>query len=131
MQFLAPLPQLNKRPDKPFVLTSRHEEIIKAVNSYRYMTALDITRLFYAPTSITHVREILHDLAGGSDFAHNSFLLRFPRPHSHAGNSQRIFILAHGAALIYKKYRALRLTGTCGHLTSRHFPTSIFSMLSA
>lgn len=93
MQLPAPRPQLNKKQSKPFVLTSRHDEIIRAVHDYRYVTATDITRLFYSPNSLKHVREILSRLSGGNDYVDRQYLFRFPLPHTHSGNAERIYTL--------------------------------------
>ena len=80
---------------KPFVLTPRMEEILKAIHFYRFMTAQDVTRLFYSPSSLRHVREILAPLAGGADFKPNQYLYRFQLPHITTGNRERIYTLGH------------------------------------
>jgi hypothetical protein len=73
---------------KPFILTKRHEEILKAIHFYRYMTAQDAARLFYSPSSLTHVREILASLSA------TQYLYRFQMPHSRQGNTEKIYTLA-------------------------------------
>src|SRR5438128_2017793 len=55
---LPPSP-LQKSRHKELVVTKRHDEILQAVHKLRYVTAWDMTRLFYTPSSINHVREIL------------------------------------------------------------------------
>ncbi len=69
------------------------EEIIQAVHFYRYVTAHDITRLFFASASITYVRELLHTLAGGGDHTPNQYLYRFPLPNIRVGNTEKIYTL--------------------------------------
>lgn len=78
---------------QPQLVTPQIEEILKAVHFYRYVTALDITHLFYSPTVLPYVRQRLTNLAGGRDFAGNQFLYRFPLPSTSAGNPQRIYTL--------------------------------------
>jgi hypothetical protein len=72
---------------KPFVLTHRFEEILKTIYFYRYMTAQDVARLLYSPTSLTHVREILASLASAE------YLYRFQMPHVKTGNTEKIYTL--------------------------------------
>lgn len=72
---------------KPFVLTRRMEEILKTLHFYRYMTAQDIVRLFFAPSSITYVREMLALLS------QHKYLYRFQLPHSGSGNTEMIYTL--------------------------------------
>src|SRR5437660_8094849 len=38
-------------------ISKRSEEMLHSIYQFRYVTALDMTRLFYTPTSINHVRE--------------------------------------------------------------------------
>ena len=83
-----------KRTERqPQLVTPQIEEILKAVHFYRYVTALDITHLFYSPTVLPYVRQRLTHLAGGRDFAGNQFLYRFPLPSTSAGNPQRVYTL--------------------------------------
>jgi hypothetical protein len=72
---------------KPFILTRRYEEILKAIHFYRYMTAQDAARLLFSPSSLTHVREILASLAA------NQYLYRFQMPHTTQGNTEKIYTL--------------------------------------
>jgi hypothetical protein len=60
------------------ILGKRGEEILKAVYLYRYMTALDVCSLLYAPASLPHVRRLLSELCGGGDFVEGEFLYRLP-----------------------------------------------------
>ena len=78
---------------QPQLVTPQIEEILKAVHFYRYVTALDITHLFYSPTVLPYVRQRLTNLAGGRDFTGNQFLYRFPLPSISAGNPQRVYTL--------------------------------------
>jgi hypothetical protein len=61
-------------------LSKRQEELLHAIHQLRYVTALDMTRLFYTQTSINHVREILSLLSGKNDYAERHYLYRFPIP---------------------------------------------------
>src|SRR4051794_30973929 len=79
------------RSKKPFILGKPHEEILKAVYFYRYMTALDVAYLLYSPKSLTHVREVLAALSGGEDFKTAHYLYRFRLPS--IGNSERVYTL--------------------------------------
>jgi protein involved in plasmid replication-relaxation len=78
---------------KPFILTSRLEEILRAIYFYRFMTSMDLSRLLYSPKSITYVRDILSSLAGGEDFKNGQFLYRFRLPSFSSGGGVRIFTL--------------------------------------
>jgi hypothetical protein len=78
---------------KPFILTSRLEEILRAIYFYRFMTSMDLARLLYSPKSITYVRDILSSLAGGEDFKNGQFLYRFRLPSFSSGGGVRIFTL--------------------------------------
>jgi hypothetical protein len=78
---------------KPFILTSRLEEILRAIYFYRFMTSMDLACLLYSPKSITYVRDILSSLAGGEDFKNGQFLYRFRLPSFSSGGGVRIFTL--------------------------------------
>src|SRR2546425_13295537 len=69
---------LQKPIHRELVLTKRYEEILEKVHQLRYVTAWDISRMFYTPSSINHVREILSLLAGNKDYAERHYLFRFP-----------------------------------------------------
>lgn len=58
----------------------------------RYMTALDVAQLLYSPSSLTYVRSLLSELAGGTDFKTNQYLYRFKLP-STSTSSTRIYTL--------------------------------------
>jgi Replication-relaxation len=87
--FMNTLKPKNRRP---FIITKPIEAILRAIHFYRYMTAQDVTRLLYSPSSLTHVREILASLAGGADFKANQYLYRFQLSNVSTG-STRIFTL--------------------------------------
>ena len=78
---------------KPVILHKRVEEILKTISFYRYMTALDVTRLLYSPGSLRYVRSLLSQLSGGADFVNNQYLYRFRLPSVSTGNSERIYTL--------------------------------------
>lgn len=82
-----------KTQTKPFILTPRHEEILKTIHFYRYMTAMDVTRRLYSPASLTYVRSLLSSLAGGKDFATHQYLYRFQLPSTSAGGKEKIYTL--------------------------------------
>jgi hypothetical protein len=89
-------PALLGSGNKPFVLTSRDEEILRAVAYYRYMTAPDITRLlgFAYPASLKYVGKMLARLSGGTDYQEKAYLYRFPMPNVRVGNTERIYTLS-------------------------------------
>lgn len=74
-------------------LGKREEEILKAVYVYRFMTAIDVCRLLYSPSSLPHVRKLLSELAGGKDYGENSYLYRVPLQEAVAGNRVRVYTL--------------------------------------
>jgi hypothetical protein len=78
---------------KPFVLTSRIEQILKAIYFYRYMSTLDVTVLFYSVASLPYVRKLLSKLAGGADSKTNQYLYRFQLPHTKSGNTEKVYTL--------------------------------------
>jgi Replication-relaxation len=73
-------------------LTFRDEDIVQAVHTYRYMTAKDITALFFAPASINYARERLAALAGGADGKERAYLYRFAMP-TRTGSRERVYTL--------------------------------------
>ena len=83
---------MNLARTKPFTLTPKDEEILKAVYQYRYMTSLDVAHLLFRPTYMPYVRSRLSRLAGGKDLEENTYLCRFHLP-STVGNRERIFTL--------------------------------------
>jgi hypothetical protein len=82
-----------KKKSREVVITSRYEEILQSVHQLRYVTALDIARLFYSTTSINHVREILSLLAGQNYYADRQYLYRFPLPNTRIGGTEKIYTL--------------------------------------
>ena len=48
-----------KKKPREVGISKRHEEMLQSIHQLRYVTAWDMTRLFYTPTSINHVREML------------------------------------------------------------------------
>ena len=74
------------------ILTSRDEEVLRAVWYYRYITARDLTNLLFAKTSITHMREILATLSSGEDLQTNNYLCRFTLP-SVNGTREKVYVL--------------------------------------
>jgi hypothetical protein len=79
-------------PLKPLVMTKKFEDILKAVNFYRYMTALDVAQLLYSPSAIVRVRSRLTKLSGG-DFVSGEYLYRLRLPDVPRGNPERIYTL--------------------------------------
>ncbi|MGZ3628411.1 MAG: replication-relaxation family protein [Ktedonobacteraceae bacterium] len=74
-------------------LSERQEELLQAIHQLRFVTAWDITRLYYTQTSINHVREILSGLSGKKDYAERHYLYRFPLPNTRIGNTEKIYTL--------------------------------------
>jgi Replication-relaxation len=73
-------------------LTFRDEDILQAVNTYRSMTAKDITSLFFSPSSINYARERLAALAGGEDGKERAYLYRVAMP-TRTGSRERVYTL--------------------------------------
>lgn len=90
---LLPRQTLQQRRSSEVIITARYEEVLQAVHQFRYVTAWDMTRLFYTPTSINHVREILSRLSGKRDYADRHYLYRFPLPNTRIGNTEKIYTL--------------------------------------
>src|SRR5512135_2752033 len=78
---------------RPLPLKSKNEDILRAVHFYRFVTVLDITYLFFSPTSSNYVGTMLARLAGGKDYTDRQYLFRFPLPHTHSGNTEKIYPL--------------------------------------
>src|SRR6266571_7686880 len=90
---LLPQQPLQKNNGSVLRLTKRYEEMLEAIHQMRYVTAWDMTRLFYTPSSINHVREILSLLSGKKDYADRHYLFRFPLPHTKVGGTDKIYTL--------------------------------------
>jgi hypothetical protein len=82
-----------RMPHLRLILTPRHEQILKAIHEYRYVTAQDITKLLFSEGSLAYARRLLSGLAGGKDQQARHYLYRFPFPTGAAGNRERIFTL--------------------------------------
>lgn len=86
-------PPAPKKPTIPLILTPRHEQILKTIHAYRYVTVQDIKNLLFSKGSLTYARSLLSALAGGKDHAERHYLYRFPFPTGSAGNRERVFTL--------------------------------------
>jgi hypothetical protein len=84
---------LQKSRSKLQILNSKEEAILAAVRELHYVTALDITYMFFSPTSLTHVREVLSRMAGNADYVDKQFLYRFPLPNTAQGTKTRVYSL--------------------------------------
>lgn len=78
---------------KPVMLSARDLAIVRAIATYRFMTADDVAQLLFRPTSLTYVREVLRRLCGGGDYVARHFLYRFPVPSSTRGTKVRAYAL--------------------------------------
>jgi hypothetical protein len=76
---------------RDLLLTKRDEQIIRAVAAYGVMNTEQIARLIFKLSSLSYVRERLHRLCGGQDFAPRSYLCRFPQPISSPGVKPRLY----------------------------------------
>ena len=85
--------EMKQKAEKPIAITPRYDDILRAVHECRYATVNHITRLFYAPSSYSHVNEIMTMLAGGRDHATGYYLYRFPLPNTRIGNTERVYTL--------------------------------------
>jgi hypothetical protein len=72
---------------KPFIITKSTEQILKTIHFCRFATAQDVCRVHYSPGSVSHVREILSNLAT------TNYLYRFELPHISRGNTEKIYTL--------------------------------------
>ncbi len=86
---------MKARPGRqpPLILTPRDEQILKAVYTYRYMTAKDLAYLLFSPRILNYVRQRMTRLAGGKDFATHTYLCRFQLPKVGIGRPEQIFTL--------------------------------------
>jgi hypothetical protein len=75
------------------MLSARDEAILRTIWKYRYVTALDITKLLFSDGSHIYNRDNLTSLAGGEDLKENAYLCRFSLPSTKIGNHERIFTL--------------------------------------
>jgi len=87
------MPTSTKSKPKPQILSARDETILRTIWKYRYMTALDITKLLFSDGSHIYNRDNLTSLAGGEDLKENAYLCRFSLPSTKIGNHERIFTL--------------------------------------
>jgi hypothetical protein len=91
------------RPERPrrIVWDSRtpQEKILLALAEYEYLTAEQLTRLLYAPASLTHVRDLLRA------FAAESLVLVLPSP---TVTSPKIYTLASKGSSILGKHQRIR-----------------------
>jgi Replication-relaxation len=90
---LLPRQTLRKKTPEQKGLSKRAEEMLQSIHQLRYVTAWDMTRLFYTPTSHNHVREILSLLSGKEDFKERQYLYRFPLPNTRIGNTEKTYTL--------------------------------------
>jgi len=90
---LLPQQTLHKKKPAEVGISQRAEEMLRAIHHMRYVTAWDMTRLFYTPTSHNHVRELLSLLSGKKDYADRNYLYRFPLPNTRIGNTEKIYTL--------------------------------------
>src|SRR6266487_4539788 len=88
-----PLQKSHHKKHADVVITKRYEELLQTIHQLRYVTALDMTRLFYTATSINHVRELLSLLAGKRDYRERHYLYRFPLPNTRIGNTEKMYTL--------------------------------------
>src|SRR5215472_3756939 len=88
-----PRQTLRKKSPEQKGLSKRAEEMLQTIHQLRYVTALDMTRLFYTPTSINHVRELLSLLSGKNDYRERHYLYRFPLPNTRIGSTEKIYTL--------------------------------------
>jgi hypothetical protein len=77
----------------PLILTPRDEQILKALHTYRYMTAKDMAYLLFTPRILNYVRQRMARLAGDTDFATHTYLCRFELPKVGIGRPEQIFTL--------------------------------------
>lgn len=74
---------------KPNIVSKATERILRAAHFYRFLTAYDFLKLFYRLGSLTYVRALASELAGGEDLKTNEYLYRFKLPGT--SNGTRIY----------------------------------------
>src|SRR3712207_3362280 len=84
---MMPAPSSQSQP-----LTHRDERILRAMATYRFLTALDVAHLLFHPSSLTYVREVLRRMAGGGDYVQRHLLYRFAMPMP-TGAKLRVYAL--------------------------------------
>jgi len=77
-------------PTPPQLLGERDEALVRAVALFHFLTAEQLTRLFYRPTSLEYVRAKLRRLTQAG------YLLRLRLPRTTAGNPPFVYRLARG-----------------------------------
>ena len=82
-----------RAPQAPLILTAREEDIVRAVYTYRFVTAQDITHLLLSRGSLTYVRRLLSALCGGRDYQERQYLFRFPLPTTSPGSREKVYTL--------------------------------------
>ena len=92
---MTPAPFPHPQP-APLILSNRDEDILRAVSTYRFVTAKDMCALLYSPKSLTFVRERLSALSGHKDHVTDGSypLYRFALPTATIGNRERIYTLS-------------------------------------
>ena len=85
---------MQTRPGRnhPPIPGPQDEQILSRL-PYRYMTARDMAYLLFSPHVLNYVRARLARLAGGTDFATQTYLCRFQLPKVGIGRPAQIFTL--------------------------------------
>ncbi len=84
----------NSKNEKPFLLTERHEEILREVYYYRHMRLLDITHLLYEEASRNYTGRVLTTLSGKNPkYPSLKYLYRFPLPDTRRGQPEYAYTL--------------------------------------
>jgi hypothetical protein len=97
---MTPASEPKKSRSRQRGLTETEEKILRAVNELHIVDAESITRLLSTKKACSHYSKLLTKLAGGADFTHTSYLLRFGMPHA-PGNFRRLYTLTRrGAAFL-------------------------------
>jgi Replication-relaxation len=77
----------------PLMLTPREEDIVRAVATYRFVTARDVTHVFFSPGSLTYARHVLARLCGGREYVERQYLFRFPMASPRRGSPEQVYTL--------------------------------------
>jgi hypothetical protein len=87
------LESATKAPPTLLVLSHTDERLITAVHALRFATALDLIYfLGFSEKSLPYIRSRLSRLSGG-DVQRNTYLIRFSRPHTGLGPTEKVWAL--------------------------------------
>lgn len=82
------------KKQKPFILSSRHEEILREVFYYRYMRLTDVMNLFFKESNKEYAGKVLALLSGNAkEYPDLKYLYRMALPDTRKGQSEYAYTL--------------------------------------